>query len=376
MINRSASHPNNHQPISRSLSQALQPSISSHLIPKSNMPTKSSIFFLPKDIRLQIWALAYHNEEPRTVALSTDPHRLPSPSPAPTMYNLCHESREETRFQASLSNSLISLQQPNPNTNTNSSSPLPHLEVVFRYGVDRLLITDTQATPPRPIWADKPTLQEQRLRERDPKELIPAWQLFKTRCSESLITEMYIEVSTTRAHRTPEIAEYAADFPALETIIFTLQAFQCLSETERENLRGLARNAASTVKAKMMQSATKLDGGAGSRKRRHDGFKIDVWVCLWKQHRLWKQHQLCDLELEVWEERMMGRGLGRGFERMRLFVSCIPDFGKAMLRLEGSTHPPPRETEKGAVGDKGRRGMMRDVIPTGLEEWDGGRAWI
>ncbi|KAF2830461.1 hypothetical protein CC86DRAFT_391380 [Ophiobolus disseminans] len=65
---------------------------------------------LPKEIRLQIWTLAYFAEPPRLVALRTKPHDEShdekwfcprySPSPAPMVVNICHEARAEAYYQA------------------------------------------------------------------------------------------------------------------------------------------------------------------------------------------------------------------------------------------------------------------------------------
>jgi hypothetical protein len=72
---------------------------------------------LPKELRLQIWALAYFAEPPRLVALQTKPHDEShgkdffcprySPSPAPTIVNVCHEARVEAHFQAEKARHLV-----------------------------------------------------------------------------------------------------------------------------------------------------------------------------------------------------------------------------------------------------------------------------
>jgi hypothetical protein len=72
---------------------------------------------LPKELRLQIWALAYFAEPPRLVALQTKPHDEShgkdffcprySPSPAPTIVNVCHEARAEAHFQAEKAGHLV-----------------------------------------------------------------------------------------------------------------------------------------------------------------------------------------------------------------------------------------------------------------------------
>lgn len=85
-----------------------------------------SISLLPKELRLQIWSLAYHNEPPRLVALETKPHAEShdethfcprySPSPAPTVVNICHESREEARYQAIKADHIVELPSDIPGT--------------------------------------------------------------------------------------------------------------------------------------------------------------------------------------------------------------------------------------------------------------------
>lgn len=101
-----------------------------------------SLSLLPKEIRLQIWALAYFNEPPRLVALETKPHNEDhdeeyfcprySPSPAPLMVNLCHESRAEVRYQALKANHIVVL----PSGVTGGSCD----EFYFRIDVDILLL--------------------------------------------------------------------------------------------------------------------------------------------------------------------------------------------------------------------------------------------
>jgi hypothetical protein len=72
---------------------------------------------LPKEIRLQIWTLAYFAEPPRLVAMQTKPHDEDhdetwfcprySPSPAPTVVNICHEARAEAYYQAGKAGHLV-----------------------------------------------------------------------------------------------------------------------------------------------------------------------------------------------------------------------------------------------------------------------------
>lgn len=97
---------------------------------------------LPKELRLQIWALAYLNEPPRLVALETKPHDeghdedhfcpRHCPSPAPTMVNLCQESRAEARYQAVRTNHIIKLPTSLPGVSCN--------DFYFRVDTDILLI--------------------------------------------------------------------------------------------------------------------------------------------------------------------------------------------------------------------------------------------
>lgn len=105
-------------------------------------PPDMSMQLLPKELRLQIWALAYYNEPPRLVALETNPHDEDhdethfcprySPSPAPVTVNLCHESREEARYQAVKANHI--LQVPCSNSDTGCG------EFYFRIDTDILLL--------------------------------------------------------------------------------------------------------------------------------------------------------------------------------------------------------------------------------------------
>jgi hypothetical protein len=78
-----------------------------------------SISVLPKEIRLQIWALAYFNEPPRLVTLETKPHDEDhdeyhfcprySSSPNPKVVNVCQESRAEAHYQATKAGHIVEL---------------------------------------------------------------------------------------------------------------------------------------------------------------------------------------------------------------------------------------------------------------------------
>lgn len=100
-----------------------------------------SIFNLPKEIRLQIWSHVYLDESPRLVTLRSKPHDdqhaedvfCPrySPTPAPTVVNICQEARAEAVYQARRANHLIHLPSP--------LDPVPQ-EFYFRLGTDILFI--------------------------------------------------------------------------------------------------------------------------------------------------------------------------------------------------------------------------------------------
>lgn len=100
-----------------------------------------SIYNLPKEIRLSIWALAYFNEPPRLVTLRTKPHDdhhaedvfCPrySSTAAPTVVNICRESRFEAEYQARRAKHLIYLPSP--------LDPMP-AEFYFRLDTDVLFI--------------------------------------------------------------------------------------------------------------------------------------------------------------------------------------------------------------------------------------------
>ncbi|KAH7396665.1 hypothetical protein DE146DRAFT_590578, partial [Phaeosphaeria sp. MPI-PUGE-AT-0046c] len=78
-----------------------------------------SLFSLPKELRLEIWSLVYFSQAPRLVALRTRPHNTNhsegtlcprySPSPAPTVANICHEARSEAYHQARKVGHLVRL---------------------------------------------------------------------------------------------------------------------------------------------------------------------------------------------------------------------------------------------------------------------------
>ncbi|KAF1911110.1 hypothetical protein BDU57DRAFT_552342 [Ampelomyces quisqualis] len=73
---------------------------------------------LPKEIRLEIWSLAYFAQPPRLVALRTKSHERHydnnfcprySPSPAPTVVNVCKEARAEAHYQARKAGHMVQL---------------------------------------------------------------------------------------------------------------------------------------------------------------------------------------------------------------------------------------------------------------------------
>jgi hypothetical protein len=78
-----------------------------------------SMFSIPKELRLNIWAIAYFAQPPRLVALRTEPHDEThdedtfcprySPTPSPTVVNICHEARAEAYYQARKAGHLVRL---------------------------------------------------------------------------------------------------------------------------------------------------------------------------------------------------------------------------------------------------------------------------
>lgn len=100
-----------------------------------------SIFNLPKEIRLQIWSYAYFDEPPRIVTLRSKAHDdqhaedilCPrySPTPAPTVVNICREARAEAEYLARRTKALLHLPSP--------LDPKP-TEFYFRLDTDLLFI--------------------------------------------------------------------------------------------------------------------------------------------------------------------------------------------------------------------------------------------
>jgi hypothetical protein len=112
---------------------------------------------LPKELRLQIWALAYHAQPRRYVTLRTHPHPTShpettfcprsSPTPPPTTAHVCRESRAETLFQARKNGHLIHLPLPLLTPDPTSPTPPPR-PFYFRFDTDVLLYN--APPPPRP----------------------------------------------------------------------------------------------------------------------------------------------------------------------------------------------------------------------------------
>jgi len=123
--------------------------------PQPSFPkhTSMSIFNLPKELRLQIWSLSYLSHPPRLVTLRTLPHNehhpestpCPrySPTPAPTVVNICREARAEAEYEARRRGQLISLPSPLGNASEASQASLAACaapEFYFRLDTDMLFI--------------------------------------------------------------------------------------------------------------------------------------------------------------------------------------------------------------------------------------------
>jgi hypothetical protein len=104
---------------------------------------RMSLFNLPEELRLEIWALAYFSEPPRLVCLRTRPHDEShkenmfcprySPTPRPTVVNICGEARAEAHYQARRAGHLVRL----------NHGPLflaPTEEFYFRFETDILYL--------------------------------------------------------------------------------------------------------------------------------------------------------------------------------------------------------------------------------------------
>ncbi|PVI04164.1 hypothetical protein DM02DRAFT_611767 [Periconia macrospinosa] len=295
-----------------------------------------SIPALPKEIRLQIWSLVYHTEPPRIVAIETNPLRLPSPSPAPLTYNICHEARDETRFQAQQSNHLISLgHQPPPPQKLakEEENPKRHddpdFEIIYRYNIDTLLICDSKTWPRRPSWADIPTQREKKLRTllQSQASLATAvfphgwWSLFKQRCNPHLITSLAIETTPAECEQDfaqqggpviPRVYVCLAGFPNLRNIMFVLPAFRCLSAAEKVKVERFMNSAVNFVHSRR-SAGCKLPFAGRKRPLVHE--RIQTRICVWRGGRL------CTPQ---------GRDDDMDMEKICCFVRDIPRFGRAM----------------------------------------------
>lgn len=108
-----------------------------------------SVFSLPKELRLQIWSLAYFSQAPRLVALRTRPHDenhseralCPrySPSPAPIIANICHEARSEAYHQGRKAGHLVRLPYDRLFA-TDEEATEPVEEFFFRFEIDILYL--------------------------------------------------------------------------------------------------------------------------------------------------------------------------------------------------------------------------------------------
>lgn len=329
------------------------------------MSPHPTFFSLPKEVRLQIWALAYHASPPRVVALSTDPHSLPSPSPASPIYNVCREARSEARFQARKAGHLISLRQdvkphtpdekpetPNEKPKEEENAP-PDFEVIFRYDVDELLMADPFAWPPRPHWADIPTPREkalQRFASRTGAVLESGWDLFQRRCTSDRVKRFFLEISTSSTTFGAEyepfrarIARAMKGFLQVQSVGLVARAFRCLGDTERASIvtyyNSFLRSAFLGNRDALVRR--RLGGGPGARKRRHDELQFHVDVCMWEGRRLRVVHP----------RRLVDAPDGDFLEYSRLFVKQIPDFCRAMKAYAARDDRPEDKVSR-AVGRK------------------------
>jgi hypothetical protein len=107
-----------------------------------------SLSSLPTELRLHIWQLAYFSQAPRLVELRTLPHNNAhdetilcprySPSPSPTIVNICQEARKEALYHARKAGHIVRLHH-GPLNLTPSQCPCT-AEFFFRFKTDILYI--------------------------------------------------------------------------------------------------------------------------------------------------------------------------------------------------------------------------------------------
>ncbi|KAI2482682.1 hypothetical protein Ptr902_04998 [Pyrenophora tritici-repentis] len=205
-----------------------------------------SLSLLPKEIRLQIWALAYFNEPPRFVALETKPHDEDhdeehfcprySPSPAPLMVNLCHESRAEARYQALKSNHIVEL----PSSVTGTSCD----EFYFRIDTDILFLQ----------------LEGPRVKHYDCSPEVGLLSHFgiATRCDAKMLQNVAITKVILNGFRDGSLSNVLRDFPKISRMVMMLTEDIWKDDMEKELFVRAAARIVRMYKIDLMAHARKI----------------------------------------------------------------------------------------------------------------------
>jgi hypothetical protein len=251
-------------------------------IPAPNPPPDMSISLLPKEIRLQIWALAYYNEPPRLVALETKPHDenhdemhfCPrySPSPAPTVVNICHESREEARYQAMKANHIVELPSDIPGTGRG--------EFHFRIDTDILLLQ----------------LEGKRVKHYDDSPEIGLLAHFRraTGCNPQELQKVAVTKIILNGFRDGSLSNVLRDFPKISHMVMMLTEDIWEDDLEKELFVRAAARIVRMYKIDLMNQAT----SQGKTFKPHP-FNVDFAKL--------RHGQLDIVSKEVWSERSDGR---------------------------------------------------------------------
>jgi hypothetical protein len=164
-----------------------------------------SLFCLPKEVRLAIWSLVYFSQSPRLVALRTKPHDenhdeqtfCPrySPTPAPTVVNICQEARAEAHYQALKAGHIVRL----------NCEPLfvASDEFYFRFETDILYLP----------------LEDEHVQHFDDSPDVGFLCHFRTGCDASLLQNIAVTQVVSSGYYDGSLSNCLRDFPNISRMI-------------------------------------------------------------------------------------------------------------------------------------------------------------
>jgi hypothetical protein len=188
-----------------------------------------SLFCLPKEIRLVIWSLVYFSQSPRLVKLRTKSHDenhdeqtfCPrySPTPAPTVVNICQEARAEAEFQAHRAGHIVQLKRDPLFAASQELLPSAE-EFYFRFETDILYVP----------------LEDEHVQHFDDSPEIGFLSHFRTAtgCDASLLRNIAVTQVVSSGYHDGSLTNCLRDFPNISRIIMVNPKETWESEPHKE----------------------------------------------------------------------------------------------------------------------------------------------